>query len=245
MAGQGWRTEKIRRPRSELQWAADQIAAHLESQGVEFHFGGSYARSADSVGDIDVVIVTPNGQFVPDLTADFEPVSFPPLFEAQRSGDKIAQGDHPLSPDSEDKVHVDFWACSPQERGGFLMFIRGPKELNVAQRSIAISKGYNLSQVGLFKGGETVKGKLVGGEQVDNGTEEHIYELLGLQYLTPEQRESFAAPKDNKEVQTRLVDGSKGKKYEVKVQGRRVSCSCPGYTFRKNCKHADAVRAEL
>ena len=36
---------------------------------------------------------------------------------------------------------------------------------------------------------------------------------------------------------TRLVEGSKGKQYEVTVGPNQKSCTCPGFTFRGNCKH--------
>lgn len=39
-------------------------------------------------------------------------------------------------------------------------------------------------------------------------------------------------------VQTWTVDGSKpGTKYTVTKQGNKVTCSCPGYGFRRTCKH--------
>ena len=39
------------------------------------------------------------------------------------------------------------------------------------------------------------------------------------------------------------VDGSKGKKYNVKWDKyhRNYSCSCLGYTYRRRCRHAKQI----
>lgn len=44
---------------------------------------------------------------------------------------------------------------------------------------------------------------------------------------------------------TRLVQGSKGSEYEVTVGPGTKSCSCPGFQFRGQCKHVEAVTKEL
>ena len=36
------------------------------------------------------------------------------------------------------------------------------------------------------------------------------------------------------------VEGSKGKKYILEKLGGRYVCSCPGYQFRRSCKHSEA-----
>ena len=39
------------------------------------------------------------------------------------------------------------------------------------------------------------------------------------------------------------VQGSKGNTYVVTKENGKVSCSCAGYSFRKSCKHSQAVLA--
>lgn len=46
----------------------------------------------------------------------------------------------------------------------------------------------------------------------------------------------FVAPVAE-ERQTKTVQGSKGQTYVVTKDKGKVSCSCPGFTFRKTCKH--------
>ena len=40
--------------------------------------------------------------------------------------------------------------------------------------------------------------------------------------------------------ETITVQGSKGNTYIVTKENGKVSCSCPGYSFRKSCKHQSA-----
>ena len=41
------------------------------------------------------------------------------------------------------------------------------------------------------------------------------------------------------------VDGSKGKKYTIKSDNNRWSCSCPAFGWnRRTCKHIDKLRKE-
>jgi len=41
------------------------------------------------------------------------------------------------------------------------------------------------------------------------------------------------------------VEGSKGKVYVVKVSNEGAwSCTCPGYSFRRRCKHVESMRLD-
>lgn len=39
----------------------------------------------------------------------------------------------------------------------------------------------------------------------------------------------------------KIVKGSKGNTYTVVKEGNRITCSCPGFTFRHQCKHMTEV----
>lgn len=41
------------------------------------------------------------------------------------------------------------------------------------------------------------------------------------------------------ESQTWTVQGSKGKTYTVTLDHGRYECTCPGFQFRRSCKHVD------
>jgi hypothetical protein len=39
----------------------------------------------------------------------------------------------------------------------------------------------------------------------------------------------------------KIVEGSKGNQYTVERINGMISCSCPGYKFRKDCKHMKEI----
>jgi hypothetical protein len=229
-----WRSAKVRRTRAEVQPIADKLSSEITklNPGLEFHFGGSWRRGASSVGDLDVVFVTKDGQL--------GDVKLPPSVKLERGGkDKIAQGDIEVN---DVKMHVDFWSASEKERGAFLWFMTGPKELNISMRAEAKRNGMSLSQVGLLDSS---------GRQIDNGTEEDVARKLDpagrwLKYLDPKARDSWTSPKpEASDVEKVQVESSKpGEFYTVTRSGSHYSCTCQAYKFRKTCKHIDKVKAE-
>jgi DNA polymerase/3'-5' exonuclease PolX len=180
-----WRSPKVKRPREQVAEYVQILTEMLADAnlGLQFEFAGSWRRGAASIGDLDCVITTRNGRLAPDL---FDPrgVVLPDVISFQRLGPKIAQGDLRL-PEDGSLLHVDFWSCSPNEHAAFLMFATGPAPLNLRQRQHAARNGMALSQVGLLD--RATK------RQLDSGTSEReIYHLLGLPWLTPQERQQYA-----------------------------------------------------
>jgi len=60
---------------------------------------------------------------------------------------------------------------------------------------------------------------------------ENIVEVSGAKF-------DYTPVKSSREVIP--VKGSKGKTYTIIKENGKVSCSCPGYSFRKSCKHQSA-----
>jgi hypothetical protein len=56
----------------------------------------------------------------------------------------------------------------------------------------------------------------------------------------------WAAPEipDTTPERSWVVDGSGGKKYTVKTTGGNWTCTCPGYGWRRKCRHIEAKRAQ-
>lgn len=181
MSDRGWRSEKLRRPRASLRPYVERLTHELTvlNPGLEWHVGGSWRRGAEVIGDIDVLVITETGSLAPDLLD--EGVQLPTCVQWQRRGQRIANGDMEL-PDGP--LHIDIWSAKPTSRGAMLCFFTGPMALNIRQRQRAKRMGMALSQNGLTNR-ET-------GEQLDDGTEESIYAILGLAYLTPEERQRWA-----------------------------------------------------
>ena len=79
------------------------------------------------------------------------------------------------------KIQVDIRLVNLDSFGAALQYFTGSKEHNVKLRNVAISKGYKLSEYGLFNRGDL---KLKEGKD-----EKKIYEILVNNYIEPELRE--------------------------------------------------------
>lgn len=61
---------------------------------------------------------------------------------------------------------------------------------------------------------------------------ENIVEVSGAKF-------DYTPVKSNRETIT--VQGSKGNTYIVTKENGKATCSCPGYSYRKSCRHIDEV----
>jgi len=128
---------------------------------------GSLARKKETIGDIDILVTTNNPKKVMDYFTSMKNVK-----------DVIAKGETKSTIVYND-IQVDLRVVKPENFGSAIQYFIGSKEHNVHLRKIAISKGYKLSEYGLFKGEKRVAGK----------TEEEIYKKLGMDWIPPELRE--------------------------------------------------------
>ncbi len=130
---------------------------------------GSVRRRKETIGDIDILIISDNADPVMEFF-----VKMPEVIEifgkgATKSSVKVSMG-----------LNIDLRVLPQKSYGAGLNYFTGSKEHNVTLRELAIKKGYKLSEYGLFHGKK----------QINAETEEKIYELLGLDYIEPELREN-------------------------------------------------------
>ncbi|TAL43362.1 MAG: DNA polymerase III, partial [Chitinophagaceae bacterium] len=80
----------------------------------------------------------------------------------------------------EPRVQLDVRIVHDDEYGAALLYFTGSREHTIQLRTIAKQKGWKVNEYGVFnsKTGKRMAGK----------TEEEIYDLLGLNYIPPEQR---------------------------------------------------------
>lgn len=128
---------------------------------------GSFRREKETVGDIDILLVTKDPKAVSDAISNLKIVR-----------DIVAQGEKKISFDLHNGLRVDVRLVRADQWGAALLYFTGSKEHNIAMRKVAISKEWKLSEYGLFNGDKVVASK----------EEEEIYEALGLSYTEPNKR---------------------------------------------------------
>lgn len=128
---------------------------------------GSFRREKETVGDIDILLVTTSADTVSDAIANLSIVR-----------DIVAKGDKKISFDLHNGLRVDVRLVNADQWGAALMYFTGSKEHNIAVRKVAIKNGWKLNEYGLFDGDTIVASK----------EEKDIYDALGLQFYEPKER---------------------------------------------------------
>ena len=128
---------------------------------------GSFRREKETVGDIDILLVTKSPQKVSDAIAKLPIVR-----------DVVAHGDTKISFDLKNGLRVDVRLVAKDQWGAALMYFTGSKEHNIAVRKVAIRKGWKLNEYALLDGEKVVASK----------EEKDIYDALGLRWYEPKER---------------------------------------------------------
>ncbi|MDD4287175.1 MAG: type-X family DNA polymerase [Candidatus Peribacteraceae bacterium] len=163
-------SERVRRfPREEVK---DDVAALLKKirgvEGIEqCEVAGSFRREKETVGDIDVLVVTKSAKNVSDAIAELSIVR-----------DVVAHGDKKLSFDLQSGIRVDIRFVKRDQWGAALLYFTGSKEHNIALRKRAIQRGWKLNEYGLFEGEKIIASR----------EEEDIYKALSLPFVEPLKR---------------------------------------------------------
>ncbi len=130
---------------------------------------GSYRRKKETIGDIDILVISSDPKKVMDYF-----VSMPEVINV------YGKGKTKSSVKLENGIDVDIRVVEEKSYGSALNYFTGSKDHNVALRRIAMEKGMKLSEYGLFRGNKFVSGR----------TEEEVYKTLGLAFIEPELREN-------------------------------------------------------
>ena len=149
----------------------DIIKSRLEELSVvsKVTIAGSYRRRKDTVGDLDILVIS------------MKPKEVMEVFVKQPEVSRVLG--HGLTKSSvtlKNGIDVDIRVVQPESYGAALAYFTGSKSHNVAMRTIAQKAGFKLNEYGLYKGKKIVAGK----------SEEDIYKKLGLDYIEPEMREN-------------------------------------------------------
>ena len=132
---------------------------------------GSFRRGKETIGDLDFLVISNKANEVMKLFMQLPDVKKIISKGTTRSSVRLSNG-----------LQVDLRVVKEKELGSALMYFIGNKQHNIELRKIALSKGYTLSEYGLFR---LKRKKWVAGR-----TEEEIYQKLGMDYIEPELREN-------------------------------------------------------
>lgn len=150
---------------------AEEIIMQLKKNSPieEIEVTGSLRRMKETIGDIDILVVSKNAPKVMDVFTNL------PM-----KRDVIAKGPTKSSILTKLGIHVDVRVVGPDEFGAALHYFTGSKNHNIAIRELGVKKGLKINEYGVFKGK-----KKIGGSK-----EEDVFNLVDLPYIPPELREN-------------------------------------------------------
>ncbi|SFS02631.1 DNA polymerase (family 10) [Halomicrobium zhouii] len=144
--------------------------------------GGSLRRWKATIGDVDVLVGSEDGEAVVEAFTDWPEADS--LIEAGETKASVRAGG----------VRVDLRVVVPVEFGSALQYFTGSKEHNVAVRNIAIDAGLKMNEYGMFDVSDLDRDEAEAdqraGERVAGDTEESMYDALDMPLIPPEMREN-------------------------------------------------------
>ncbi len=157
---------------------AEAVEAHLTAHAPvhRIEAAGSFRRMKESVGDIDILVTTPD---VKETVRAF--TAFPSVKEVYMAGEVKASVlvEYESYEEGRKLLQVDLELLKPESWGAGLMYFTGSKDHNVHLRTMAQANGLKLNEYGIFRGDEKLAGE----------TEEGVYATLGFPWIPPELRE--------------------------------------------------------
>jgi len=154
---------------------AKQILEYMQSceDISKIELAGSYRRRRETVGDLDILVVSENAEAVMDHFGDYH------LVESV-----IGRGDTKMSVRIEESLQVDLRVVPAESFGAALQYFTGSKDHNVVLRGLAKQKGLKINEYGVFK----VEGDSE--TYVAGASEEDVYAAMELPVFPSELREA-------------------------------------------------------
>ncbi len=151
---------------------AERILAHLSEVPGVTHATvcGSLRRFSETIGDIDLVVVTESAEPVMQALTRMNGVE-----------QVLARGAAKTSVVMRRGIQVDLRVVRERELGAALLYFTGSKGHNIKLRQRALARGLTLNEYALCE--------LESGKVVADSSEQAIYEALGLPWIPPTLRE--------------------------------------------------------
>jgi len=149
----------------------DSLLSYLkEIRGVnQVAVAGSYRRSKETVGDLDILVTAQKNSPVMDRFVAYDEVA-----------DVLSRGTTRCSVNLRCGLQVDLRLVEPESFGAALQYFTGSQAHNIAIRRLGRQHGLKINEYGVFKFERRVAGE----------TEESVYLAIGLSCIPPELREN-------------------------------------------------------
>lgn len=139
---------------------------------------GSVRRRKETIGDIDILVVSSKPEKVMDRFVGLPFIAHIYAKGHTKTNVKLKNG-----------LDADLRVVPKESFGAAVNYFTGSKDHNIALREIAIKRGWKLNEYGLYKKQKSkVRNEWV---QIAGKTEEELYEKLNLRYIEPELRENL------------------------------------------------------
>ncbi len=177
-----------------LQDQAEDLVSRLRShmakcpQVQRIEFAGSYRRGKETIGDIDILVVSDQPEAVMKYFIGFASTQ-----------ETIAHGPTKSSIRVTNAFQVDLRVVEESSWGAALQYFTGSKEHNVVVRGLAKKLGRKLNEYGVYLTDDETRA-IAGADEAD------VYRAVGLPYIPPEFRENrFEWREDFSEFQASVV----------------------------------------
>ena len=130
---------------------------------------GSYRRSRETVGDLDILVIAAKDSPVIDAFIGFDSVA-----------SILSRGSTRASVVLRSGLQVDLRLVDRQSLGAALQYFTGSQAHNIAVRQLGRQQGLKINEYGVYNLDKRVAGE----------TESSIYEAVGVTYVPPELREN-------------------------------------------------------
>lgn len=177
---------------------AESIVDRLAPLADRCTYAGSLRRGKETVGDIDILAAAADSAplmeaFVALPEADTVLVrgetktsirtALHPAAALPAAGTNGTDADHDTAAASGGGLQIDLRVVPQEVWGAALQYFTGSREHNVRVRELAVHAGLKLSEYGLFDADTD--------ELIVAGTEQEVYERLGLRWIPPTLREDL------------------------------------------------------
>jgi DNA polymerase (family 10) len=154
---------------------AQEILGHLKvcSSIEKIELAGSYRRGRETVGDLDILVVSQDSNEIMDRFA-----LLPDLASV------TARGDTKMSIRIHTGFQIDLRVVPAESFGAALQYFTGSKDHNVIVRGMARQRGLKINEYGVFRVDGDEETYLAGASESD------VYATLNLPYFAPEVREA-------------------------------------------------------